>query len=123
MLIYDGLSEKLRDSTELQFVDKVFELKAKGKLWEVIGLIVKQWQETNPVNYKSFLIDVKTKRETRATKYGSNKSMNLRSVVDVPQDVIYRIRTVYSPDELPMDLAFFKQMYKRYPQWAVAERI
>ncbi len=122
MLIVDQ-SNKLRDSEDVQFVDSVLKLRREGKHWEAIDLIITHWANKNPQKYKSFLIEVKDKRDTRLNKHGSNRSKNLRSLLDVPEDVIFMIRKIYSVEELDMDKEFFERLYKRYPAMRAAESL
>lgn len=123
MLVVDGPEKKLRDPSDVQFVDKLLALKKAGKHWEAIDEIVSYWRGKNPKRYRSFLIDVAAKRGTRATEYGSNRSKTVRSLLDIPEDVMYTIRRLYPTDQLEMDKKFYLEVYKRYPDWRVAERI
>lgn len=123
MLVVDQDTQKLRESGDLLFVDKILALKKKGKHWEAIDLVVNYWIQKNPKRYRSFLIEVDEKRKTRGTVYGSNKSKSIRSLLDIPEDVIYTLRKLYSPQELSFDKEFYNEMYKRYPYWRVAEKL
>lgn len=123
MLILDQVSGQLIESDKVTFVEKLLDLRKKEGPWEVIELIIKYWSESDPVRYKSFVIDVKDKRETRANKFGSNKSGAVRSTLDIPEDVIRMIRAVYKPEDLVMDKKFFNEMWKRFPVFRVAENL
>lgn len=123
MQIVDPISNKLRDSEDISFVEKIFGLKAAGKRWELIDTVVEHWRRHNPKKYRSFLIEMDTKRGTRLNATGSNKTKTMRSLADIPEDIIYRLRKIYSPEELQMDKEFFTEMYKRYPFMRVAEKL
>lgn len=123
MLVYDKLTNKLRPSKDIQFVDKLIGLRALGKHWEVIDEIVSHWQSKNPKKYRSFIIEMDQKRGTRANKYGSNKNKSVRSLVDIPEDIYYLIRKVYTADEMTFDKDFVSGMYKRYPFMRASEQL
>src|SRR3990167_1142940 len=73
MYIYDsrGLPHKLKD---VAAVDHLIRLKKKNASpWPVIEEIVKIWTERKPHEWKAFIIDVETMRETRKeSKYASS---------------------------------------------------
>ncbi len=123
MIAIDPITGNTRNAKQLHFVDRLFELRLAGNRWDVIDEIVKYWAESNPSKYDSFVIDIKNKRDSRATKYGSNKAKTLRSTLDIPTQVVLMIRKVYPADELPMDKKFFDTMWKRYPIFRVAESL
>lgn len=123
----DGTKIKLSD---ISFVEKVLKEKKKSgsNPWPVIELIIKHWAESKPTEYKSFLIDVTDIRNTRKDKkYGSTKDKvtggYLRYTLDLPNDVMYRIRKVYNVDELPMNREFFMEFSRRFPAMKVAEKM
>lgn len=123
MKVVDTVSNKLRDSADIQFVDELFRLKKTKGLWAVVDKIIEHWLKTNPKEYNSFIVDMHEKRDTRLNRHGSDKDKNLRSLLDVPSDVLLRLRVVYKADELPMDKEFFDRMYKKYEFMRVAEKI
>ena len=123
MLAYDAISEKLRDTKDVQFVDHILQLRAEGKPWEVVDAIVNYWASRHPKQYKSFIVEIEEKRATRENRHASNKSKTLRAIADIPLGVINLIRKVYPPEELPFDKKFVTRMYKDYPSMRVAEKI
>lgn len=123
LIIEDPISGRLVDATSSIFADKLIELRNTKGPWEVIDEIVSFWIKRNPKYWDSFVVHVDHKKSTRATSYGSNKAKTLRSVVDVPQQVLGMIRAMYASDELPFDKDFFMKFAQRYPRFRVAERL
>lgn len=120
MLVVDDLTQRLIPSKHALFVDAVFKSRETQGIWPTIDLLVKQWVESRPKEYDSFVVSTEEKRGSRANKYGSNSSKTIRETVDFPQPIHDRIRTIYKADELPFDKEFFRQVWKRYPQFRVA---
>lgn len=123
MIVVDKLTNKLIDSSKLQFVDKLERLRMAGKHWEAIDAIVDYWISRNPRKYKSFVIEIDQKRKTRLNKHGSNTAKSMRSLVDMPEDVYYLIRKLYNTEELEIDKEFMHTFYKRYPVFRVSETL
>ena len=125
---YDQFGRKMKYS-DAMFVEHVFKEKANNgsNPWPAIELIIKHWSESNPKKWKSYLIDVSDLRETRKDKkYGSSKDKvtggYLRYTLDLPQEIMMRIRKVYNVDELPMNREFFHEFARRFPSMRVAEK-
>ncbi len=114
---------RVADMKDLQFADKIIEMKNTRDPWEVIDMLVQRWMDTNPKEYKSFVVNIENKRYTRDNKFGSNSSKTLRSVADIPEKLIYMIRAIYKTNELEMDKDFFNKFWKRYPIFRVAESL
>jgi len=114
---------RITDTKNLRFADKIIEMKRTRDPWEVIDMLVQHWIDSNPKQYKSFVVNVEDKRYTRVNKFGSNKSKTIRSVADIPEKIIYMIRAIYKSDELEMDKDFFNKFWKRYPIFRVAESL
>ena len=123
MLVVDQLRGQLIESKDALFADRVMRTRDNEGPWAVIDLLIKQWVESNPQKYDSFVMSVDNKRDSRATRYGSNVSKTIREIVDFPQPIHDRIRTIYKADELPMDREFFREIWRRYPTMRVAERL
>ena len=112
--------------------DKITELRKTKGMWEVIDEIMRLWASTNPKEYKSFLIDLNTTKETgKVYSLTGGKSITnvskdengslLRHRLDIPVKVVYMIRRLYSVDECPMDAEFYNTWAKRYPKTVVSE--
>ena len=121
-----GIRRKLSD---LNAVERLFKLKEKSgsNPWPVISECINIWQSTNPREYKSFLFDLGTMKQTRKNKYASSTDKVtggiLRYTLDIPEKVMFMIRCIYSPQELDMNHEFFVAWAKKYPQMKVAEKL
>jgi len=122
MLVEDKLTGRLIRDKHQAFIDKVIKLKNTKGVWAAIDLMIKEWEESNPQEFRSYVVSVEDKKETRETRYGSNKQKTIRQTVDFPQEIQNRIRAIYKADELPFDKKFFKMFWERYPQYRVAEK-
>lgn len=127
--IYDhyGIPRKL---DHIRAVDTLIKLKCASGAnpWPVIEKILEIWQKTNPSQWKSFLVDLgKTKASRKDRKFASTYDKvtggYLRYTLDLPEKVVYMIRCVYTPNELPMRRDFFLEFAKRFPQMKVAEKL
>lgn len=128
-IIYDqyGIPRK---SDHIQAVYSLFTLKEKHQSnpWPVIEQCFKIFEETHPKHYQSHLIYIDDIRETRRDKkFASTKDKTtggyLRYTLDIPDMVMKMIRTLYSPDELPMNREFYRAFAKKFPNYKVAEKL
>ena len=107
------------------FVLHLEELKKKHGRdpWPVIETLLNFWADQNPTRFKSFLYQMEETRASRADKvHGESRGGAFRYTLDIPQDVMYMIRHVYSVEELPMDKQFFHEWGVRFPKTKVAEK-
>lgn len=111
------------ESAPYSAADRLVNLRNTKTLWEVVAEVVKVWEQTKVKQYRSHLIDLQDKKETRLNKHGSNKDKSLRYIVDVPEDIIRMLRILYDVEDLPMDKPFFRMFGKKFPQYKVAEKI
>lgn len=128
-VIYDhlGIPRKL---THLRAVQHLEALKAKHGTnpWPVIEACFAVWEETNPTQWRSHLVYLDEVRRTRKDrKFASTKDKQhggyLRYTLDIPEKVVKMIRTLYTPDELPMNRRFFASFAKKFPKCKVAEKL
>lgn len=91
--------------------------------WPVIEECFKVWESTNPREWKSYLLDVEDERQNQKNPHGSSKLKSVRHIIDIPQKVMYMIRTLYSADELPMNQMFIRELARRFPRYRVAKKI
>ncbi len=128
--ILDSKGRKL-EGTDIAFVDKVLKLKNKSgsNPWPVLEEIVKFWRSKNRKRWDAYLIDVQNVKESRkdqkyASVHDKKNDGYLRYILDIPQEIIFMIRCVYSPDELPMDKksGFFKEFAKKFTVFKVAKK-
>lgn len=126
--IYTVHNGKARNLTHVQAVEAVVHLinlkeKSGSNPWPVIDAVLDMWRSTQPKEYQSFLINLEETRQTRFDQtFGASKSKDLRYKLDIPQKVIFMLRTIYTNEELPMDKAFFDEWFKRYKKMRIAER-
>ena len=113
----------LYQAKDVKRADFLIDLKIKnqGDVWPVIDAVVNMWMEKHETTWKATIIEIEQEKDTRATKYGSNKAKSLRQTVDIPMWIEGVIRRLYSVDELPFDKEWYKQLWRRYPAFRVAE--
>lgn len=121
MKVYDSLRGKMVNAEDALFAERIIMLSKKQDMWSVIEEIVTYWQTTNPKQFKSFLIDVDEKKQTRAKSTGASSSSNMRYLVDIPIKLYAMIKAVY-PDII-QEKDFFRNFAKRFPRYRVAERL
>ena len=129
MYILDSLGRKL-DLNNVAAVENIVALKKKygSNPWPVIEACFKVWADKKPSEYNSLLIRIKDIKETRKdSKFASTTDKVtggiLRYTLDIPQEVMYMIRCVYTPDELPMRREFFLEFSRRFPRFKIAEKL
>ena len=135
MKVIDDLGIE-HDSQDILAADRLLKMKrdlagteANG-LWQVIAEVVKVWQDKNPEQWDSYLIELKDIKSTRKDeKFGlswdktTGKKGNLRYTLDIPAKVYAMIRSIYDSDELPMDRVFFLEFAKQFPMFKVAAKL
>lgn len=119
-----------RQIEHLNAVARLENLKASSgsNPWPVIEECINVWKSTNPREYRSHLITIKEIRDTRADREFATAHRDpvhggiLRYTLDVPEKVIFMIRALYTPEELPMDRKFWLEWGKRFPGTRIAEK-
>lgn len=129
MYIFDQFGIK-RKIEHIRAVEHLEELKAKhgNNFWPVIEECFKIWESTAPKEWKSHLFYLDDIRGTRRGKFAASRPDEkhggvFRYTIDIPEKVMFMIRCLYTPDELPMDRQFFIEFAKRFPKYKVAEKI
>ena len=119
-----------RKVEHLRFVAELEKLKKESgsNPWPVIEKIMDFWREQKPLQWQSYLFDLGKIRDSRKDKkFASTKDKvtggTLRYTLDLPQPVMFMIRMMYSPEELPMHRDFNLEFAKRYPIHKVAEKL
>ena len=127
--IYDHLGIR-RDIEDLRAVEMLFKLKEKhgSNPWPAISKIIDLWIKKHPTKWDSHLIYVDDIRNTRKDrKYASSKDSVthgiIRYTLDIPQHILFMIRCLYSPEELPMDREFLLTFARKFPAMRVAEKV
>ena len=133
MQIYDqfGIPRQIGD---LSAVRKLSELKKSSGMnpWPVIEMCLKIWSERHPKKWESYLYYIKDIKDTRKETRVGNKRFTgvtkdkhhdgyISYTVDIPQPVMFMIRCIYSPQELPMNDEFFKYFIRKFPKFAIRE--
>lgn len=111
---------RLVNAKNVLFADKLLELRKDKGPWAVIDEIVKYWESYPHKEWKAHLIEI---RESRKNRFGSSKGKDLRYIVDVPEKILYMIRSMYKADELDMNKEWFRQFGKRYKQFLIPQKI
>lgn len=132
-VIYDQYGIK-RDIHDLSAVDRLSKLKSASGLnpWPVIEECLKIWSEKNPKKWESYLYYIKDIKETRKEYSLGGKRFKgvtkdkkfdgfISYTVDIPQPVMYMIRCIYTPEELPMNKEFFSDFIRKFPKFAIRE--
>lgn len=123
---------KFAPARVVQLADKLIEMKKNKSPWEMIKFIVQGWVATNPSAYKSFITDVEINKRSRKLTNVGNKQFSgvsrtkdgmLRYKMDIPETVIYMIRRLYSPEELPMNNKFYDKLGRMFPKFIISERV
>jgi hypothetical protein len=122
MKVYDSLQNRLVEADIFQAVDRILKFSKTKTQWETIAEIIKIWENTQPTNWKSHLVDVGDIRESRKNKFAATKDKSIRYLADIPEKVLLLIRIVYPVEVLPMDKTFFRTFAKRFPQYAVPQK-
>lgn len=122
-----GIPRKL---SHLRAVAHLEELKTKSgsNPWPVIEACLRVWEETNPSEWQSYLIELEDLKKTRkdpkfASTYDKVHGGYLRYTLDLPQKVVFMLRQLYDPDELPMNRQFFLEFARRFPKFKVAQKL
>ena len=132
MIIYDQFGQP-RKLEHLRAVSHLFKLKEKNgsNPWPVIEECFKVWASKEPNTWKSYLVRLDNIKQTRANKFASVEDTSdtatdgatLRYTLDIPEQVMFMVRCIYSPDELPMDKRFFEEFAKHFPTHVVPDKL
>lgn len=129
--LYDQFGRKIY-SKDIQAVERLVALKKKSGStpWPVIEECIKIWEDKRPKEWKSFLFEVETVRNSRANKFAASDPKKdtvhngyIRYILDIPDMVMFMLRKVYSVEELPMNKPFLYEFARRFPKMRVAERL
>ena len=127
--IYDkyGIRRKWKD---IRAVEKLYKLKetSGSDPWPVIEECLNMWVASAPGTWKSFLYEIDQTRETRKDQeFGStvdnSTGATLRYTLDIPEKVVYMLRILYTPQELPMNRDFYIAFANRFPRFKIAQKM
>ena len=129
MKVYDSVSGILRNSADVIAADLLLQMKkTNSSPWPVIDKIFELWASKHPKSWKSYIVRISDiKRTRKESKYASTYDKvhggYLRYTLDIPEKVMYMIRAVYSPEELPMNRDFFISFSKKFPKFKIAGKL
>ena len=113
----------LYPASDVKAADYLLKLKSDNQtdMWPVIDAVIDVWERKNQNTWEATIVEIKNERDSRANKHGANKKAGLRQTLDIPMQVEAIIRRLYSPTELPFDKRWYKELWKRYPAFRVAQ--
>ena len=122
-----GRRHKWSDYSKTQKLYKLKETSGTDP-WPVIEECLKIWSESAPNTWQSFLYEIEQTRNTRKDEeFGStvdkSTGATLRYTLDIPEKVMYMMRILYTPAELPMNRDFFIAFAERFPKFKIAQKI
>lgn len=126
MKVYDQQTGRILDSTDVNAVDKIIELRDTKSVWDVIDELVQIWSERTPEEFQGLKVTIDDLRETRKDrKYGKtdDKNMDRRLTMVFPITLQAWIRKIYSVEELPFDQKFLREFAQRYKGFRVPEKL
>jgi len=116
----------IRNSSDVQFADKIIELKRNKDPWVVIDLLVNAWAERSPEEFKGFKFQAEAHREgLYDSKYGQTANSNgqeRRFTMMFPQSLYMMIRAVFK-GELKMDKKWMNEFAYRYPFFRIPNKL
>lgn len=128
IVAFDNIAGKIRRASDIISAENIIELKKKsgGDPWPVIDRLIEMWRERTPSEFKAFKLHLQWSREDlKDRKFGqtSDKNMDRRLIVIIPQSVHLMIRSIYSPQELAFSKEFFKHFAKRYNMFQIPDKL
>lgn len=107
------------------WADKILEAEKEGGPWNAIEEMINYWKGKYPKEYQSMLVEVDDLKKSRASDTGASKSKSTRYLANIPAEVWMMIQAFYK-DKGIIDIYskdFFTKFARRFPEFAVAERI
>lgn len=124
--IYINDNGQIRDLEDVEFAEKIVELKEKKDPWVVLDELIKYWAKKAPEEVEAITVNVTEYKESLKDKtFGQTvggKDHERRFKLSFPLSLQNMIRTQYKSDELKFDQAFYDKFAKRYPFFRVAEK-
>jgi hypothetical protein len=97
--------------------------------WRVIDEVINVWKETRPNEWRATIIEISEDRDATYNEYGAAKKEktqgtgDLRRTIDVPEFVEKAVRFLYSTNELPFNKEWYQELWKRYPEFRVSQKL
>lgn len=118
-----GLPRKAED---VQFADKIIELKNKEDKWAVIDMLLEAWLSRTPDEVEALKIQIEDQRENLTDReFGTTsqgQDFDRRFTLVFPLSVMRMIRAVYGEGEIDFDNHFYREFADRYPRFRIAEK-
>lgn len=94
-------------------------------VWEVLDEVIKVWKKQRPTEWRSSIIDLKEIKDNLKDKTlgKTAKTGAMRRTLDVPVFIELVMRHLYTIDELPFDKKWYRELWKRHPEFRVAEKL
>lgn len=116
---------QIRKIEDVEFAEKIIDLKNKKDSWAVIDELIKHWAEKAPDEEQALQINVGQYREQiKDKKFGQTllgQDQERRFKLAFPYTLHQMIKSIYK-DEIQFDEKFFEEFAKRYPAFRVAEQ-
>lgn len=119
-----------RNISHINAVERLCKLKetSGSDPWPVVAECFKIWKSTSPKEWESYLYEyIPEIKESRKDEFASTTDPVtggiLRYTIDIPQKVVFMLRTLYTPDELPMDKKFMREFAKHYPALVIPKKL
>lgn len=125
--IFINENGQVRDLEDVEFVEKIIELKNTKDPWIVIDELLQFWAKKAPDEVEAITINVTEYKEALKDKvHGQTehgKDQERRFKLSFPLGLQNMIRTLYSAEELAFDEKFYQKFAKRYSFFKVAEKV
>lgn len=125
-IVIEDASGMPRTAKDVELAEEIIRLKNTKDHWAVIDKMLEAWSKRAPDEVDALEIELEDHRENLTDKkFGQTKDgkdYDRRFKLVFPRQLMVMIRTIYRPDELPLDEKFMQDFAKRYPFFKVAEQ-
>lgn len=131
LVVFDPVTQKVKDARTEQMVDSLFTSMKKNGLWETIALLVKRWEETHTDEAKEFYSALNETRKTRSNEdYADTKDKSTRYLAEIPirintainiliPDIVFHNAGYHSRDSRK----FLIEFARKFPQFRVGKKL
>lgn len=118
---------KIRNVEDIEFAEKITDMRKEQDPWEVIAELITVWAKTTPDDVEAISINLGQYREAQKDKEFAQTEQGgdyeRRFQLAFPKNLMLMIRSQYKAEDLPFDREFFAEFVKRYPFFRVSEKI
>ena len=113
----------------MQIADMLLDNAEKRGLWDTVDMILNVWFKKHPREYEEHQRFVALTRKTQKNKFGSTERKRgdlggLRHLGEIPTDIATTLDLLcYRQIKDYGDRRFYREFFKRYPVFSVAEKI